>query len=122
MRYLGVVSLNAMRICSIELTVQISLSALGNSSASLLLVLLKNTDLLQSLEDLSVNRSGSIYVVGWAGTTVAGGTVNLAQTADTDSLAEVHMSGDGSGTNVEPVDGLRWELLGGASLDGINPT
>jgi hypothetical protein len=61
-------------------------------------------------------------VVGWAGTTVAGGTMNLAETANTDGLSHVDVAGDGSGADVEPVNGLRWELLGWTGLDGINPT
>lgn len=48
--------------------------------------------------------------------------MDLAKTANTNSLAEVDVSGDRGGTNVEPIDGLRWKLLGRASLDGINPT
>lgn len=61
-------------------------------------------------------------MVGWAGTTVAGRSVDLAKTSDTDGLAEVDVAGDGGGANVVPVDGLWWELLGGTGLHGINPT
>lgn len=61
-------------------------------------------------------------MVGWARATVAGGAVDLAKTADTDGLAEVDVAGDGRGANVVPVDRLRWELLGGTGLDGVNPT
>lgn len=61
-------------------------------------------------------------MVGWSGTTVLGGTVNLGETANTDSFAEVDVTGVGSGTNVVPVDGLRWEFVGRAGLDSINPT
>ena len=32
------------------------------------------------------------------------------------------MTGDGSGADVEPIDVLRGELLGGSGLDGVNPT
>jgi len=32
------------------------------------------------------------------------------------------MASDRCGTDVEPVDGLRGEFLGGAGLDGVNPT
>jgi hypothetical protein len=32
------------------------------------------------------------------------------------------MTSNSSGTDVEPIDGLRWELLCWAGLDGINPT
>jgi hypothetical protein len=89
---------------SSQLTVQISLSALCDSAASLLLILLEDTDLLKCLHDLAVNGSGGVNVVGWAGTTVAGGAVNLAETTNTDGFAEVDVTGDGSGTNVEPID------------------
>ena len=53
-------------------TVQISLSSLGDSATSLILILLEDTDLLKCLEDLTVNGSGGINVVGWARATVAG--------------------------------------------------
>lgn len=105
-----------------ELTVQITLAGLGDPAASLVLILLEDTDLLKGLHDLAVNGAGSIDVVGWARATVAGGSVDLAKTADTDGLAEVDVAGDGRGANVVPVDRLRWELLGGAGLDRVNPT
>jgi hypothetical protein len=83
-------------------TVQITLARLGDTTATLLLVVLENTDLLQGLNDLSVDRSGSIDVVGGTGATVLDTTVDLAQTADTDSLADVDVTGDSSGADVEP--------------------
>jgi hypothetical protein len=61
-------------------------------------------------------------VVRGAVATVLGGTVDLAETADTDGLAKVNVTGDGSSTDVEPVDVQRRELLGVTSLDGVNPT
>jgi len=103
-------------------TIQITLSTLCNATATLLLVLLQDADLLQSLEDLAVYAAGGIDMVRWARTTVAGRAVNLAQAADTDCLAEVDVAGNGCGAGVEPVDGLGWELLRWAGLDGINPT
>ena len=103
-------------------TIQISLSSLCDSTTSLVLILLQDTDLLEGLEDLSVNRSGSIDVVRWAGSTVTGRSVDLAKTTDTDGFAEVDVAGDGSGADVEPIDRLGWELLCWAGLDGINPT
>ena len=48
--------------------------------------------------------------------------MDLSQTTDTYGFAEVDVTGDGSGTDVEPVDGLGRELLRWAGLDGINPT
>jgi len=59
-------------------TIQISLSTLCDSSASLLLILLQNTNLLECLHDLSVDASTGIDVVRWAGATVAGGAVNFS--------------------------------------------
>lgn len=60
-------------------------------------------------------------MVGWAGTTVAGGAVDLSKTTDTDGFAEVDMTGNGGSTNVEPVDRLGRKFLRWAGLDGINP-
>jgi hypothetical protein len=74
------------------------------------------------LQDLSVNAAGSINVVGWSGSTVLGGAVNLGETSNTDSFAEVDVTGVGGSTNVVPVDGLRRELVGCGGLDGVNPT
>jgi hypothetical protein len=48
--------------------------------------------------------------------------VDLSKSANTDSFAEVDVAGDGSGADVEPIDGLRGELLGGARLNGVDPT
>jgi hypothetical protein len=55
-----------------RLTVQIPLSALCDTSTSLVLILLENTDLLKSLHDLTVNAAAGIDVVRWAGATVLG--------------------------------------------------
>jgi hypothetical protein len=103
-------------------TVQITLSALCDAAASLILILLQDANLLESLHDLAVYASGSIDVVGWAGATVAGRAVGFAHATNTDSLSEVDMTSNRSGTNVEPIDRLRWELLRWASLDSVNPT
>jgi hypothetical protein len=40
-----------------KLTVQITLAGLGNPAATLLLVVLQDADLLQSLEDLTVDAA-----------------------------------------------------------------
>lgn len=87
-------------------TVQITLAALGDPSATLLLVNLDNTNLLEGLEDAAVDLAGGVDVVGGAGTAVLGGSVDLAETADTDGLAEVDVTSDSGGANVEPV--IRW--------------
>jgi hypothetical protein len=107
---------------SVRLTVQITLSLLGNATATFLLVLLEDLDLLKSLHDLAVDAAGSIDVVRRARATVLSAAVNLAKAANTDGLAEVDVAGDGSGADVEPVDVLGGHLFGRAGLDGINPT
>lgn len=84
-------------------TVQITLAALGDPSATLLLVNLNNANLLEGLEDAAVDLAGGVDVVGGAGTAVLGGSVDLAETTDTDSLAEVDVTSDSSGANVEPI-------------------
>lgn len=83
-------------------TVQITLTGLSDAAATLLLVDLKDTNLLERLADLAVNGAGGIDVLGWAGSTVAGGSVNLAKTANTDRLAHVDVTSDGGGADVEP--------------------
>ena len=105
-----------------ERTVQITLASLGDAAASLLLVDLDDVDLLEGLQDLAVDGAGGVDVLGGAGATVLGGSVDLAETADTDGLAQVDGTGDGGGAHVEPVDVLGGHLLGGASLDRVNPT
>jgi hypothetical protein len=103
-------------------SVQITLTGLGDAAATLVLILLEDTDLLKSLHDLAVNGARGVDVVGGSVAAVLGGTVDLAETADTDGLAEVDVAGDGGGADVEPVNVLRRELLSGTSLDGVNPT
>ena len=61
-------------------------------------------------------------MLGGTAATVLGSAVDLAETANTDSLAEVDVAGDGGGADVEPVNVLGRELLGRTSLDGIDPT
>jgi hypothetical protein len=61
-------------------------------------------------------------VLGGTAATVLGSAVDLAETANTDGLAEVDVAGDGGGADVEPVNVLGRELLGRTSLDGIDPT
>jgi hypothetical protein len=83
-------------------TVQVTLTALGDPSATLVLVNLNNTDLLESLEHSAVDLTGGVDVVRWTRTAVLGRSVDLAETANTDSLAEVDVTGDSGGANVEP--------------------
>lgn len=83
-------------------TVQVTLAGLGDAAATLLLVVLKDTNLGKRLADLAVNGAGGVNVVGGAGAAVLGATVNLAETADTDGLAHVDVTGDSGGTDVVP--------------------
>jgi hypothetical protein len=61
-------------------------------------------------------------VVAGAGTTVLLSTMGLAETTNANGLAEVDVTGDGSGANVKPVYALRRELLEVTGLDGVNPS
>ena len=80
-------------------------------------------------------------MVGGARAAVLGATVDLAETADTDGLAHVDVTGDSGGTDVVPgigilaevrhlgprervlpVDALRRKLLKVTSLDSVAPT
>ena len=105
-----------------EHTVQITLAGLGDAAAALVLVVLKDANLLKGLHGLAVDGAGGVDVVGGAGAAVLGGTVDLSETANTNGLAHVDVAGDGGGTDVEPVNVLGRHLLGGASLDGVDPT
>lgn len=122
-------------------TVQVTLAGLGDAAATLVLVGLKDTDLLEGLEDLAVDGAGGVHVVGGTGAAVLGATVGLAQAADTDGLAHVDVAGAGGGADVVPEDSvndcslvgkkrfqdvpvnvLGRELLLVTGLDGVNPT
>lgn len=82
--------------------VQIPLAGLGDTTAALLLVLLDDTDLLEGLEDLTVDSARGVNVVRGAGTAVLRGSVDLAEAADTDGLAQVDVTSDSGGADVEP--------------------
>lgn len=103
-------------------TVQITLAGLGDAAATLLVILLKDANLLEGLHGLAVDGARGVNVLGGARAAVLGGTVDLAEAADTDGLTEVDVAGDGGGADVEPVNVLGGELLGGAGLDGVDPT
>lgn len=83
-------------------TVQVTLALLSDAATTLVLVLLEDTNLLEGLHDLSVDRAGGVDVVRWARATVLGATVNLPETPNTDGLAHVDVAGDGSSADVEP--------------------
>lgn len=82
------------------------MAGLCDSSATLVFVLFENTDLLKGLEDLSVNGTAGIDVVGWGGTAVLLATVVSAETADTDGLAEVDVTGYGGGADIVPISNI----------------
>lgn len=91
-------------------TVQVTLAGLGDTATALVLVLLEHVDLLEGLHDLTVDGAGGVDVVARAHTPVLDAAVDLPQTADTDGLAHVDVTGDGGGADVEPVQqrkGLR---------------
>lgn len=101
--------------------VQVSLAGLGDPAATLLLVLLEDANLLESLHDLAVDAAAGVDVLRRARSPVLGRAVHLPQPADTDRLAQVDVAGDGGGTDVEPVSVLRWQLLSVAGLDRVDP-
>lgn len=103
-------------------SVQISLSVLGDSSATLG-ALLNDTNLLQSLQNLSVDRAGSISVVRRSGSSVDGVAVSLVQSADTNILSKVNVSSDGGRSLVEPsLSILGREFVTRGGLDQLNVT
>jgi hypothetical protein len=57
---------------------------------------LKDTNLLERLNNVALDTGGRVAVVGGAGTPAVGGTVQLGERSDTDRLAEVDVAGDGS--------------------------
>jgi hypothetical protein len=59
-----------------------------------LLVLFQDTNLLQRLEDLAVDGARGINVVRGTRATVDSTTVNLVQGTDTDTLADVDVTGN----------------------------
>lgn len=103
-------------------TVQVSLTVLGDLSATLWRNL-NNADLLQSLNNLSVDRAGSVSVLVWSETSVDSTTVQLVQLTDTNVLSQVDVSGSRSSSLVEP--GLRFlgrQLVAGGGLDKLHVT
>lgn len=121
-------------------TVQVTLATLGDAPAALVLIVLQHANLLQRLHHLAVDRARGVDVVRGTGAAVLGAAVDLAHAADTDRLPQVNVAGDGSGADVEPgvrerctialqvtfvylpVNALRRQLFGVASLDSIAPT
>lgn len=101
-------------------TVQISLSILGDLSGTGSLVF-KDSELLQSLDGLSVDGTGSIVVLVWSGTSVVGTSVKFVQFTDTNVLSQVDVSSDRGGSLVEPSLGiLWWHLIAGACFHSLD--
>lgn len=82
--------------------IQVTLAALRDAPAALLLIDLDNSNLLQRLQNLAVNVARGIDVVRGARAAVLGRAVHPAETANADGLAQVDVPGDGSGADVEP--------------------
>lgn len=62
-------------------------------------------------------------MVRWSGATVDSVTVMLVESANTNVLVEVEVSGNGGGSLVEPaLSVLRWELVTGRGLDEFDVT
>lgn len=99
---------------------QVTLSILRDPAAATS-VELEDTDLAKSLDDLALDRSRSVAVVGGAVAAVDGAAVDLLEGSDSDVLAEVDEAGDRGGTDVEPVLVVRSELLAGSGLDDVDP-
>lgn len=59
-------------------------------------------------------------MVGWAGATVLLAAVESAQAADTDVLAEVDVTGDGCGADVEPIGSEIVKTLAGWDSEPLN--
>jgi hypothetical protein len=56
---------------------------------------LEDTNLLEGLNDSSLDTGGGVSVVGWSGTPSVLGSVELGEGTDTDRLSEVDVTGDG---------------------------
>lgn len=103
-------------------TVQVSLTVLGDLSATLWRNL-NNANLLQSLDNLSVDRAGSVSVLVWSETSVDRATVQLVQLTDTNVLSQVDVSGSRSSSLVEPGLGLLGrQLIASGGLHKFNVT
>ena len=101
-------------------SVKVSLAVLRDPSATLG-VLLEDTDTLKALDDLALNRARGVGVVRGAESSVRGTTVQLSQSTDTNSLAQVNVAGERSGADVVPVRVVGGLLLVSTGLDEVNP-
>ena len=105
-----------------ERTVKITLASLRHPPATLILIELDDTNLLERLHDLAVDAAGGVDVLRGPRAPVLGRAVHLPEAADADRLAEVDVARDGRGAHVEPVDVLGRQLARGAGLDDLNPS
>ena len=78
--------------------------------------MLEDIDLLEGLEDLTVDGARGVDVVGGTVAAVLGRAVDAAETVDTDGLAEVDVTGDGGSADVVPssvaLDVVRFRRFG----------
>jgi hypothetical protein len=68
-------------------TVEVTLAVNGDAATTTGSVLLEDTDLLEGLENLALDRAGGVGVVRGAVTAVGGTTVELLESTNTDVLA-----------------------------------
>ena len=76
-------------------SVEITHTVLADLPASVR-VGLKDTDLLEGLNDVSLDTLGGIAVVTWAGSSAVLGSVQLGKGTDTNVLSKVDVTSDGS--------------------------
>merc|ERR1719159_837052 len=101
--------------------IQITLAFLSDATSTLLGGLFQDLKLLQGLESGAGNTSGTTVEVGGSGSTALATTINLGQSTNTDSSAEVDVTSDGSSTHVEPVGIIGSQLLVSTGLDKVDP-
>jgi hypothetical protein len=80
-------------------TVEVTLAVNGDAATTTGSVLLEDTDLLEGLENLALDRAGGVGVVRGAVTAVGGTTVELLESTNTDVLA-CEKGGEGRGGEV----------------------
>jgi hypothetical protein len=123
-------------------SVQVTLTALGHPTASLVFVLLYNANLLESLQHFAINRAWSILVVIGTRSAVLGCAVDFSEPANADGLAKIYVTlvlvsktrmhgcfiwqwhntySYGSGADIEPVGILGRKFPRVAGFDGIDP-
>ena len=76
----------------------------------LFLILLQNPNLLQTLHHLTIDASAGINMVAWSRSAILCAAVGFAQTTHADGFAEIDVSGNRGGADVEPVEKAALEL------------